>query len=122
MGCMLQAIAFVSSGMYGPPSELGLFAPLLVAQLTFSGALVLLLDEALQKGWGLGSGMSLFIAVNICETIAWKAMSPATIMTPHGSAFEGAIPSFFHQLLASDRRLTAIPEAFYRPYGANLTN
>jgi len=94
-----------------------------VLQLTFSGALVLLLDETLQKGWGLGSGMSLFIAVNICETIAWKAMSPATIMTPYGSAFEGAIPSFFHQLFASsDRRWSAITEAFYRPYGANLTN
>lgn len=28
---------------------------------------------ALQKGYGLGSGISLFIATNICESIMWKA-------------------------------------------------
>ena len=32
-------------------------------------------------GYGLGSGISLFIATNICETIVWKAFSPATVNT-----------------------------------------
>lgn len=35
--------------------------------------LVLLLDEMLNNGWGLGSAISLFIATNICESIVWKA-------------------------------------------------
>lgn len=46
--------------------------------------IVLLLDELLQKGYGLGSGISLFIATNICETIVWKAFSPATINNGKG--------------------------------------
>lgn len=45
---------------------------------------MLLLDELLQKGYGLGSGISLFIATNICETIVWKAFSPATVNTGRG--------------------------------------
>ena len=39
----------------------------------------------MQKGYGLGSGISLFIATNICETIVWKAFSPATVNTGRGN-------------------------------------
>lgn len=54
-------------------------------QLFVAGLIVLLLDELLQKGYGLGSGISLFIATNICETIVWKAFSPTTINTGRGT-------------------------------------
>jgi protein transport protein SEC61 subunit alpha len=57
---------------------------LLVLQLTVAGLIVILLDELLQKGYGLGSGISLFIATNICETIVWQAFSPTTINTGRG--------------------------------------
>ena len=77
-----QAVAYVASGMYGPVSELGYGnAALIILQLFCAGIIVLILDELLQKGYGLGSGISLFIATNICETIVWKAFSPATINT-----------------------------------------
>lgn len=49
---------------------------------------VIILDELLQKGYGLGSGISLFIATNICESIIWKAFSPTTINTGRGTEFE----------------------------------
>lgn len=55
------------------------------AQLFVAGMIVLLLDELLQKGYGLGSGISLFIATNICETIVWKAFSPTTVNTGRGN-------------------------------------
>jgi preprotein translocase subunit SecY len=58
-------------------------------QLFVAGLIVLLLDELLQKGYGLGSGISLFIATNICETIVWKAFSPTTVNTGRG---EGRAP------------------------------
>jgi preprotein translocase subunit SecY len=61
---------------------------------------VLLLDELLQKGYGLGSGISLFIATNICETIVWKAFSPATINTGRGEYLLGYLPS---KITLSDR-------------------
>lgn len=57
----------------------------LLPQLFVAGMIVLLLDELLQKGYGLGSGISLFIATNICETIVWKAFSPTTVNTGRGN-------------------------------------
>jgi protein transport protein SEC61 subunit alpha len=77
-----QAIVYVMTGMYGDPAEIGAGVCLLIViQLFVAGLIVLLLDELLQKGYGLGSGISLFIATNICETIVWKAFSPATVNT-----------------------------------------
>jgi protein transport protein SEC61 subunit alpha len=56
-----QACVYVFSGLYGPPSELGLgICVLLVVQLVIAGLIVILLDELLQKGYGLGSGISLY--------------------------------------------------------------
>ena len=54
---------------------------LIMLQLITAGMVVLTLDELLGKGYGLGSGISLFIATNICESIIWKALSPTTINT-----------------------------------------
>jgi protein transport protein SEC61 subunit alpha len=68
--------------MYGPVGELGIIrSVLIIGQLFLAGFMVLMLDELLQKGYGLGSGISLFIATNICETILWKCFSPVTIRT-----------------------------------------
>jgi protein transport protein SEC61 subunit alpha len=68
--------------MYGEISELGAVnAILILLQLFMAGVIAILLDELLQKGYGLGSGISLFIATNICENILWKSFSPITIRT-----------------------------------------
>jgi protein transport protein SEC61 subunit alpha len=56
--------------------------------------MVMLLDELLQKGYGLGSASPL--STNICEGIIWKALSPVTISTSRGVEFEGAIIAFVH--------------------------
>lgn len=62
-----EAFAMVWSGTYGSLDQIGAGnAILIVLQLTISGFIVILLDDMLQKGYGLGSGVSLFIAVNIC--------------------------------------------------------
>jgi len=61
-----EAVAYVLSGMYGPVGQLGVGnAILIILQLFFAGIIVICLDELLQKGYGLGSGISLFIATNI---------------------------------------------------------
>ena len=74
-----QATVSVITGMYGPASHLGPgICILLIIQLFVAGMVVILLDELLQKGYGLGSGINLFIATNICETIIWQAFSPST--------------------------------------------
>ncbi|CAI8007566.1 Protein transport protein Sec61 subunit alpha isoform 2 [Geodia barretti] len=118
-----QSIVYVMTGMYGAPSELGAGVCLLIIlQLLCAGLVVLLLDELLQKGYGLGSGISLFIATNICETIVWKSFSPATINTGRGTEFEGAVIALFHLLATRSDKIRALREAFYRHNLPNLLN
>jgi len=40
--------------------------------MVVAGMVVIMLDDLMKEGYGLGSGISLFIATNICETIMWK--------------------------------------------------
>ena len=52
-----EAMAYVLSGMYGPVKDLGAGnAILIILQLFCAGLVVLILDELLQKGYGLCSG------------------------------------------------------------------
>jgi protein transport protein SEC61 subunit alpha len=118
-----EAVAYVVSGFYGDLGTLGATnAILIIMQLFFAGVIVIILDELLQKGYGMGSGISLFIATNICETIIWKAFSPTTINTGRGTEFEGAIIALFHLLITRTDKVRGLKEAFYRSNLPNLTN
>jgi protein transport protein SEC61 subunit alpha len=109
--------------MYGSLRDIGAGnAILIILQLFFAGIVVILLDELMQKGYGMGSGISLFIATNICESIIWKAFSPTTMHTGKGTEFEGAIVATFHFMVSRGDKLMALKEAFYRQSAPNLTN
>merc|ERR1712157_698615 len=108
---------------YGEVRELGAGnAILIIMQLFVAGVIVIVLDELLQKGYGLGSGISLFIATNISENIIWKAFSPTTLNTGRGTEFEGVIIALFHLLITRNDKLRALREALYRQNLPNLTN
>ncbi|KAL6206743.1 hypothetical protein ACLB2K_023990 [Fragaria x ananassa] len=114
-----QAVTYVLTGMYGPVGQLGVGnAILIISQL----CIVMCLDELLQKGYGLGSGISLFIATNICENIIWKAFSPITINNGRGPQFEGALLALVHLLITRTDKVRALREAFYRRDLPNVTN
>lgn len=50
-----QAIVYVLTGLYGDPADIGAgICLLIIIQLFVAGLIVLLLDELLQKGYGLG--------------------------------------------------------------------
>ena len=118
-----HAVVQVVSGFYGDPKDLGAgICLILILQLFLAGVIVILLDELLQKGYGLGSGISLFIATNICENIIWKAFSPTTYNTGKGTEFEGAVIALFHLLLTRSDKTRALREAFYRSNLPNLMN
>jgi len=73
---IFNAIAYMLGGAFGPPETLGLENMVLIfLQLMFSGVIIILLDELLQKGWGLGSGVSLFIAAGVAGQIFWNTFS-----------------------------------------------
>ncbi|HJT49543.1 MAG TPA: preprotein translocase subunit SecY [Nitrososphaeraceae archaeon] len=50
--------------------------PILIGQLVGASLIVMLLDELVQKGWGLGSGISLFIMAGVAQGILWSVFSP----------------------------------------------
>merc|ERR1719456_770028 len=108
---MGEAVAYVLSGMYGDVKDLGAGnAILIILQLFVAGMIVIMLDELVQKGYGLGSGISLFIATIICESIVWKAFSPTTMNTGKGTEFEGAVIALFHLLFTRSGKLGALKE------------
>lgn len=111
------------SGMYGDIALIGLFNSfLLIIQLVVAGILVMILDELLSKGYGLGSGISLFIATNISENIIWKAFSPFTVTADTGVEYEGAIIALIHFLITKKNKVGALQRAFYRNNVPNLSN
>ena len=115
-----QAVVQVISGFYGDPKSMGTaVCTALVFQLIFSGIIVILLDELLSKGYGLGSGVNLFIATNVCENILWKAFSPKVFNTARGIEFEGSIIALLHLLVTRKNKLGAVYEALFRK---NLPN
>lgn len=73
----IQASAYLIGGVYGqltPSTSLIVFLELLSA-----GVIVMLLDEMVQKGWGFGSGISLFILAGVAQGILWDMFSPAPL-------------------------------------------
>ncbi|AET38476.1 translocon subunit SEC61 Ecym_2777 [Eremothecium cymbalariae DBVPG len=116
-----QAIVVVLTGNYGRVSDLGIaISFLLILQLVFASFIVLLLDELLIKGYGLGSGISLFTATNIAEQIFWKAFAPTTVNFGRGKEFEGAVIALFHLLSVRKDKKRALVEAFYRESLPNM--
>ena len=49
---------------------------ILIGQLIAASVFVMFMDELIQKGWGLGSGISLFIACGVAQQILWSLFSP----------------------------------------------
>lgn len=84
--------------------------------------MTILLDEVMNNGYGLGSGINLFISVNMCETILWSTFSPMTMRTESGQEYEGAIIALFHGLITKTDRLGAIQQAFYRNSLPNINS
>lgn len=72
----VQASAYIIGGMYG--SIPGTAAIIVFLQLLGAGIIVLLMDELVQKGWGFGSGISLFIVAGVAQTVFWQCFSPGT--------------------------------------------
>ena len=67
----VQAGAYLIGGVYG---SLTLVTTLIVfIQLLIAGIVLMLLDEMMQKGWGIGSGISLFILAGVAKGIMWDS-------------------------------------------------
>src|ERR671919_1662208 len=69
--------ALYGASVYGPltAEEAPYAIYIVIAQLIGASVIVMLMDEMVQKGWGVGSGLSLFIMAGIAQTILWNVFS-----------------------------------------------
>jgi len=101
-----EALIYVFMGGLAPPAEIAGTALyfqlelLLVFQLTVGGLLIMLMDEVVSK-WGFGSGISLFIAAGVSQSIFIRAISPLPSPT-NPDIPTGAIPLLFTSLANGD--------------------
>ncbi len=73
-------------------------------QLFFATYIVILLDEMIQKGWGLGSGVSLFILAGVAQRFFWNLFSPVS----YGGVPFGFIPYILYLSQAGGLSLGSI--------------
>ena len=79
----VQAAAYILSGMYGDLSST--IRIMVFLQLLAAGIIVQLLDELVQKGWGFGSGISLFIMAGVAQQIFLACFNPSPPVDEYGS-------------------------------------
>jgi protein transport protein SEC61 subunit alpha len=109
-----QSVFFVVAGLYGSPASIGLVnSVLIVAQLFGASVVVILLDEMLQKGHGLGSGVSLFTSVAIATEVVWKTLSPSSIVVGDLKQYVGALIALPHLLFTRPDKLSALMDGLF---------
>ncbi len=103
---IFEAAIYVFMGGLAPPQELlgtviyFQLQLLLAFQLFMGGIIVMFMDEVCSK-WGFGSGISLFIAAGVSQSVFIRALSPLPSPT-NPSIATGAIPALFQSLAVGD--------------------
>jgi preprotein translocase subunit SecY len=93
--------------VYGPRLPSPEAGYILIGQLIAASVIIMFLDELIQKGWGLGSGISLFIAAGVSQQIVWSLFSPV----PAGDGgMTGVIPNLLGTILNNGNLL----DVFFR--------
>jgi preprotein translocase subunit SecY len=103
---IFEGAIYVFMGGLAPPEALAgttqyfTMELLLVFQLFLGGVLIMFMDEVVSK-WGFGSGISLFIAAGVSQSVFIRAMSP--LPSPNNpEIMSGAIPALFQSLARGD--------------------
>src|SRR3989344_4120416 len=103
---IFEASIYVFMGGLAPAEELvgtSLYLQLellLIFQLVLGGLLIMLMDEVTTK-WGFGSGVSLFIAAGVSQSLFIRLFSPLPSPT-NPEVMTGAIPALFQSLSAGE--------------------
>jgi preprotein translocase subunit SecY len=73
LGCRYWSLTPGTNPITGCPVGWGIRI-LVILQLFFAAMLVIIFDEMLQKGWGIGSAISLFILAGVARTMMWNLL------------------------------------------------
>lgn len=105
MFVVAMAVLYVVNRTYGELSPTN--SVIVVVQLILGGVSVILMDEVLQRGWGLGSGINLFILSGVTKEIFVSAFS---LIGPVGDGKSyGSIVALMEDLLSG----TASPQRIF---------
>ncbi len=94
---LVEAVFYIVSGVVGYVSSPAA-AAIAAAQLILASVIVFLLDQTLQKGWGIGSGISLFILAGVSLQVMLELFSPI----PVNGQYYGYIPYAIEEALKHD--------------------
>ncbi|MEM3007694.1 MAG: preprotein translocase subunit SecY [Candidatus Nitrosotenuis sp.] len=72
---VIESIVYAMA-VYGPGISNPTVLYVIIGQLISASIIIMFLDELIQKGWGLGSGISLFIMAGVAQQILWSLFSP----------------------------------------------
>jgi len=98
----VQASAYLIGGVYGP-LDVGT-SIIIFLQLLTAGLVLMLLDEMIQKGWGIGSGISLFILAGVAQRVLWDSLGPTPPMQDGNSwGVFIALAQIIPRIMASSR-------------------
>ncbi|MCK5297727.1 MAG: preprotein translocase subunit SecY [Candidatus Heimdallarchaeota archaeon] len=113
---LFEAGAYIFGGAYGEDISLTT-GSLIFLQLLAAGLVVMLMDELIQKGYGLGSGISLFIAAGVSFNIlnGLFAFTEGIGANPAGKYY-GAVIAFFYGLTNGEKFINVI----YRPINPDI--
>lgn len=101
---IFEATIYVSTGGLAPKP--GVSPLLLIFQLFLGGMLIMFMDEVVSK-WGFGSGISLFIAAGVSQTVFTRALSPLPSPT-NPEIPVGAIPALVQALARAEPQIAVI--------------
>lgn len=113
---LFEAGAYIFGGAYGEDVTL-LTGTLIFLQLLVAGLVIMLMDELIQKGYGLGSGISLFIAAGVSFNIlnGLFGFTDGIGAAPSGRYY-GAIIAFFYGLSNGEKFINVT----YRPNNPDI--
>lgn len=114
---VFNTIAYLVGGAFGNLEDIGPASVIFIfLQLFFSGMIIILLDEMLQKGWGIGSGVSLFIATGVAGQVFWNCFSfvPMSVESGFDGMPRGIVIAFF-QAIFNPADSVPIGELWLRP-------
>ena len=98
---IIFALVFSLSGIYGEDIPYYLKIAIFI-QIIAAGFLIILMDELIVRGYGLGSGTSLFILASVCYTIFEGMFSLNQQFVGGQSWYSGCIIAFFQGIRRGD--------------------
>ena len=105
---IVQASSYLLGGLFGALTATQ--AVIIFIQLIIASLIVMLLDEMIQKGWGIGSGISLFILAGVAQRIMIDCFSTMPSLS-EPTKYRGVISAIIQALITGN----SLTDLFIRP-------